>query len=73
MSTSNELIIRIKDDGSVSVEECRGGVTSYKAIAPDSLLNCINKIAAIVEQRTVGKNSVLSKNNVLRFYLAANR
>jgi len=43
VSTSNELIIRIKDDGSVSVEECRGGVTSYKAIAPDSLLNCINK------------------------------
>ena len=43
MSVSDELIIRIKPDGLVSVEDCTGGVTSYKTIAPDSLLDCINK------------------------------
>ena len=40
---ADELIIRIKEDGSVSVEECKDGVISYKAITPDSLLDCINK------------------------------
>ena len=43
MSISNELVIRIKPDGRISVEECNDGVTSYKIIAPDSLLECINK------------------------------
>ena len=43
MSMSNELIIRIKEDGSISVEEHKDGIMSYKAIAPDSLLDCINK------------------------------
>lgn len=43
MSISNELIIRIKDDGSISVEEYNNGVKSFKTIAPDSLLDCINK------------------------------
>jgi len=42
-SIPNELIIRIKQDGSVSVEEIKDGVTSYKDITPDSLLDCINK------------------------------
>jgi hypothetical protein len=43
MSVSDELIIRIKSEGRVSVEECKDGVTSYKTIAPDSLLECISK------------------------------
>ena len=47
MSTSgenlpNELNIRINADG-ISVEEYKDGVKSYKAISPDSLLNCINR------------------------------
>jgi hypothetical protein len=43
MSASNELIIRIRENGNISVEENKDGVVSYKAIAPDSLLDCINK------------------------------
>jgi len=43
MSASDELIIRIKNDGSVSVEEYKNGIKSYKPITPDSLLDCINK------------------------------
>jgi len=43
VSSPNELIIRIKDDGNISIEECKDGVTSYKIIEPDSLLACINK------------------------------
>jgi len=38
---SDEVVIRIKHDGTVSVEEDIGGVKSYKAITPDSLLVCI--------------------------------
>jgi hypothetical protein len=38
---SDEIVIRIKDDGTVSVEEYNGGVKSYKTITPDSLLACI--------------------------------
>ena len=38
----NELVIRIKEDGSVAVEENQGGIKSFKAITPDSLLACIN-------------------------------
>ena len=38
----NELLIRIKEDGSVAVEEIKDGVKSYKAITPDSPLACIN-------------------------------
>ena len=38
----NELAIRVKEDGSVAVEEIKDGVKSYKAITPDSLLACIN-------------------------------
>lgn len=43
MSTPNELIIRIKEDGNISVEEYIDGVKSYKAITPNSLLDCINQ------------------------------
>jgi hypothetical protein len=43
MSALNELIIRIKDDGNISVEENIDGVVSFKFIEPDSLLDCINK------------------------------
>jgi len=43
MSALNELVIRIKHDGIVSVEDCTDGVKSYKTITPDSLLNCISK------------------------------
>ena len=43
LNVPNETIIRIKEDGSVSVEEYRGGVKSFKAISPNSLTECINK------------------------------
>ena len=43
MNISGELVIRIKQDGSVSVEECKDGITSYKTIAPESLLDCLDK------------------------------
>ena len=36
-----ELVIRIRDDGSVFIENSRDGVKSLKAIAPESLLACI--------------------------------
>ena len=39
----NDVIIRITEDGSVSVEETKDGVRSYKAISPDTLLSCINQ------------------------------
>jgi len=43
MIGSDEMLIRIKSDGSVSVEENKGGVTSFKAITPDSFLGCVDK------------------------------
>ena len=42
-SISNELVIRVKQDGSVSIEKCNEGVTSYKIISPDNLLECLDK------------------------------
>jgi len=39
----NETVIRIKDDGSVTVEECKDGMVSFKTISPNSLLECLNK------------------------------
>jgi hypothetical protein len=38
----NETVIRISDDGRVMVEKDDGGVKSFKQIAPDTLLECIN-------------------------------
>lgn len=38
-----ETVIRISDDGQVTVEEYKDGVKSYKAITPESLLECINQ------------------------------
>jgi hypothetical protein len=43
MITSDEMIIRIKADSNVTVEEVTGGIKSFKTIAPDSFLECINK------------------------------
>jgi hypothetical protein len=43
MNINDELIIRITGDGGISVEECNDGVKSYKAISPNSLLNCVNE------------------------------
>ena len=40
---NNELIIKIREDGTVAVEELRDGVKSFKEITPDALLECINK------------------------------
>ena len=37
-----ETIIRINDDG-IAVEECKNGITTFKSITPDSLLECINQ------------------------------
>ena len=43
MITSDEMVIRIKSDGGVTVEEIKDGIKSFKVIAPDSFLDCINK------------------------------
>jgi len=39
----NETTIRISDDGRIMVEKDIGGVKSFKQIAPDTLLECINR------------------------------
>jgi hypothetical protein len=39
----SEIILRIREGGDVSVEENRNGIKSYKAIAPDALLACLDK------------------------------
>jgi len=38
----NEVVISIRDDGVVTVEENRDGVKGFKTITPDSLLACVN-------------------------------
>jgi hypothetical protein len=42
MSATNEVVIKIRADGTVAVEDCVDGVKSYKAISPDALIKCIN-------------------------------
>jgi len=39
----NEVVIRIREDGAVTVEDNKDGVKAFKEISPDSLLKCINK------------------------------
>ena len=39
----SETVIRISDDGRVMVEKNMGSVNSFKQIAPDTLVECINK------------------------------
>lgn len=39
----SDILIRIRDDGTVAVEDENHGVKSFKEISPDSLLECINK------------------------------
>ena len=39
----SETVIRINDDGKVTVERDSGSVKSFKQIAPDTLVECINK------------------------------
>ena len=39
----SEVIIRIREDGTVAIEENRDGVRGFKEISPDSLLKCINQ------------------------------
>jgi hypothetical protein len=39
----NEVVLRIRDDGAVAVEDNKGGVKAFKEITPDSLLECVNK------------------------------
>lgn len=39
----SEVIIKIREDGTVAVEDNRDGVKSFKEISPDSLLKCINQ------------------------------
>ena len=39
----SEVIIKIRDDGTVAIEEIKDGVMGFKEISPDSLLDCINK------------------------------
>jgi hypothetical protein len=38
----SEVLIRIRDDGTVAIEDDRDGVRGFKEISPDSLLTCIN-------------------------------
>ena len=39
----NETVIRIREDGRVMVERDVGGIKSFKQIAPDTLVKCIDK------------------------------
>ena len=39
----NEMIIKIREDSTVTVESNVSGVKSFKTIAPESLLECIVK------------------------------
>jgi len=38
----SEVVIRIRDDGNVTVEDNQNGVKGFKEISPDSLIECIN-------------------------------
>jgi hypothetical protein len=38
----SEIVIRIRDDGTVAVEDDRDGIKGFKEISPDSLLACLN-------------------------------
>jgi len=39
----SEVVIRIRDDGAITVENNKNGVKGFKEITPDALLRCINK------------------------------
>jgi hypothetical protein len=39
----NDVLIRIREDGTVAVEDTRDGVKGFKEISPNSLLKCINQ------------------------------
>lgn len=39
----SDVLIRIRDDGTVAVEDDNDGVKGFKEISPDSLLQCINQ------------------------------
>ncbi len=39
----SDVLIRIRDNGTVAVEDNRDGVKGFKEISPDSLLECINR------------------------------
>lgn len=39
----SEMVIRIKENGDIAVEETVNGVKSYKRIEPDDLINCISQ------------------------------
>ena len=39
----NEVVLRIREDSSVAVEDNQGGVKAFKEISPDSLAGCIHK------------------------------
>lgn len=43
MSENNDMLIRIKSDGVIVVEEIVKGIVSHKPISPDSLIACIDK------------------------------
>lgn len=39
----SSVLIRIRDDGTVAIEEDNSGIKGFKEISPDSLLQCINQ------------------------------
>jgi hypothetical protein len=39
----NEVVIKVRDNGAVTVEDNKDGVRTFKEITPDALLGCINK------------------------------
>jgi hypothetical protein len=39
----NEVVIKIRDDGIITVEDDKDGVKGFKEITPDTLLGCVNK------------------------------
>jgi len=57
---NDELILKIREDGSVAVEEINGGIKSFKEITPDSLLACIYKslLRGAVHSGLLPKNCV---------------
>jgi len=38
----NEVVITIRDDGSIAVEDNKNGVKGFKEITPDALVGCVN-------------------------------
>lgn len=56
----SETVIRIFEDGKITVESDSDGIKSFKQIAPDTLIQCINKslLRGAVHSRLLPKNCI---------------